>query len=75
MLQTRLPSLQALKALPEPCLLFLGDITNISLDKYIAGMFVVAMLALIGSFVFLLREIFIASAAMRSHRHVRRPLK
>jgi len=56
-------------------MLFLGDITNISLEKYIAGMFVVAMLALIGSFVFLLREIFIASAAMRSHRHVRRPLK
>ncbi len=56
-------------------MLFLGDITNLSLDKYIAGMFVVAMLALIGSFVFLLREIFIASAAMRSHRHVRRTIK
>ncbi|HEX8403739.1 MAG TPA: DUF2721 domain-containing protein, partial [Duganella sp.] len=42
------------------------------LDKYIAGMFVVAMGALIGSFCYLLREIFIASAAMRSHRHVRR---
>ena len=27
MLQTRLPAPQALKALPEPCLLFLGDIT------------------------------------------------
>ncbi|NGZ83514.1 DUF2721 domain-containing protein [Duganella aceris] len=56
-------------------MLFLGDITNLSLDKYIAGMFVAAMLCLIGSFCFLLREIFIASAAMRSHRHVRRPLK
>ena len=54
-------------------MLFLGDITNISLDKYIAGMFVVAMVCLIGSFVCLLREIFIASASMRAHRHVRRP--
>jgi hypothetical protein len=54
-------------------MLFLGDITNIGLDKYIAGMFVVAMVCLIGSFVYLLREIFIASASMRSHRHVRQP--
>jgi hypothetical protein len=56
-------------------LLFAGDVTNIALDKYIAGMFVVAMLCLIGSFVYLLREIFIASASMRSHRHVRHPIK
>ena len=54
-------------------MLFLGDITSIPLEKYIAGMFVVAMICLICSFVYLLREIFIASAAMRSHRHVRRP--
>ena len=54
-------------------MLFTGDITNIALDKYIAGMFVLAMACLIGSFVSLLREIFIASAAMRSHRHVRHP--
>ncbi|MGV7211093.1 DUF2721 domain-containing protein [Oxalobacteraceae bacterium A2-2] len=54
-------------------MLFLGDITNIGLDKYIAGMFVVAMVCLIASFVYLLREIFIASASMRSHRHVRQP--
>ena len=56
-------------------MLFLGDITNISLDKYIAGMFVASVICLIGSFVFLLREIFIASRSMRAHRHVRRPLK
>ncbi|MES2262979.1 MAG: DUF2721 domain-containing protein [Pseudomonadota bacterium] len=56
-------------------LLFIGDTTNITLDKYIAGLFVLAMLALIASFVYLLREIFIASASMRSHRHVRHPLK
>ncbi|MET0320324.1 MAG: DUF2721 domain-containing protein [Duganella sp.] len=53
-------------------MLFLGDITNISLEKYIAGMFVFSVFCLIGSFCYLLREIFIASAAMRSHRHVRR---
>jgi hypothetical protein len=56
-------------------MLFLGDITSISLDRYIAVMFIMAMLCLIGSFVYLLREIFIASASMRSHRHERRPLK
>jgi len=48
---------------------------NMALDKYIAGMFVVAMASLIGSFVYLMREIFIASSAMRSHRHVRRTMK
>lgn len=53
-------------------MLFLGDIMNISLEQYIAGMFVLAVFCLIGSFCYLLREIFIASAAMRSHRHVRR---
>jgi hypothetical protein len=36
--------------------LFLGDTANLPLDRYIAGMFVLAMVALIGSFVFLLRE-------------------
>lgn len=56
-------------------LLFTGDILNVPLDKYIAGMFVVAMASLIGSFVYLMREIFIASSAMRSHRHVRRTIK
>lgn len=56
-------------------LLFIGDTTDYSLDKYIAGLFVVAMVGLIASFVYLLREIFIASASMRSHRHVRHPSK
>jgi len=54
-------------------LLFIGDTTNVTLDKYIAGLFVAGVFALIGSFCFLLREIFIASAWMRSHRHVRQP--
>ncbi len=53
-------------------LLFLGDVTNFGFDKYIAGMFVVAVTCLVGSFVALLREIFIASAWMRSQRHIRR---
>lgn len=53
-------------------MLFLGDITNLGLDKYIAGTFVVSVLCLVGSFISLLREIFIASAWMRSQRHVRR---
>ena len=57
--------------------LFLGDVTNLPLDKYVAGMFVIAMLSLIASFVYLMREIFIASSAMRAqrHRHVRPPIK
>jgi hypothetical protein len=46
-------------------LLFLGDTTNLPLDQYIAGLFVLAMLGLISSFVFFLREIFIASRFMR----------
>ncbi|PWF44740.1 DUF2721 domain-containing protein [Massilia glaciei] len=58
-------------------MLFLGDTTNVPLDKYIAACFVVGMLALIGSFSYLLREIFIASRNMRvrgrSRRKPRRP--
>ncbi|HBZ06781.1 MULTISPECIES: DUF2721 domain-containing protein [Massilia] len=46
-------------------MLFFGDSTNIRLDKYIAASFVLAMLALIFSFVFFLREIFISSRFMR----------
>lgn len=52
-------------------MLFIGDTTNVALDKYVAGLFVIAMGTLIGSFVYLLREIFIASSFMLSHRHVR----
>lgn len=52
-------------------LLFLGDTTNLPLDRYIAGLFVLAMIGLIGSFVYLLREIFVASQTLRSRRHVR----
>ncbi|MES2128617.1 MAG: DUF2721 domain-containing protein [Pseudomonadota bacterium] len=54
-------------------MLFLSDTTNLPLDKYIAGAFVFSMIALIGSFVFLLREIFIASTSLRARRHTRPP--
>jgi hypothetical protein len=53
-------------------MLFLGDTTSMPLDKFIAGCFVLAMLALIGSFVFLLREIFIASKHLRIAHEARR---
>ena len=52
-------------------MLFLGDTTNLPLDRYIAGLFVVAMVCLIGSFMYLLREIFVASSTLRARRHVR----
>jgi hypothetical protein len=52
-------------------LLFLGDTTDLPLDRYIAALFVSAMVALIGAFVYLLREIFVASATLRSRRHKR----
>jgi hypothetical protein len=55
-------------------MLFLGDTTSLPLDKYIAFCFVMAMFALIGSFVFLLREIFIASKHMRLAHDARRAL-
>jgi hypothetical protein len=49
--------------------LFLGDTTNLPLDRYIAGMFVLAMMALIASFIFLLREVFVSFRYMRMHLH------
>jgi hypothetical protein len=52
-------------------MLFLDDTLSLPLDRYIAGLFVCAMLALIGSFCYLLSEIFIASRNMRI-RHARR---
>lgn len=44
--------------------LFLGDALNLALANLIAAFFVIAMLALIGSFVYLLREIFIATRTL-----------
>jgi hypothetical protein len=40
--------------------LFIGDALALGLSKFIALLFIFAMLALIGSFVYLLREIFVA---------------
>ncbi len=54
-------------------MLFLGDTANLPLDKYIAGLFVVAMVCLIGSFMYLLHEIFVASSTLRARRHLRKP--
>lgn len=51
-------------------MLFLGDTTNVPLDKYIAACFVFAMLGLISSFVYFLREIFIASRFMRQQHNL-----
>ena len=49
--------------------LFIGDALGLALDQLIAVLFVVAMLALIGSYSFLLREIFIATKSL-SLQHV-----
>ena len=52
-------------------MLFIGDTLNLALDNYIAAFFVLGMLTLIGSFVYLLSEIFIASHSLRARRHAR----
>lgn len=48
--------------------LFLGDAMNLALGKLIAACFVLAMVALICSFVYLLREIFVATASLSRRR-------
>ncbi|NMM36330.1 MAG: DUF2721 domain-containing protein [Glaciimonas sp.] len=48
--------------------LFIGDALGLALDRLIAVLFVVAMLALIGSYSFLLREIFIATKSLSLQR-------
>jgi hypothetical protein len=49
--------------------LFIGDALHLGLGKFIALCFVLAMFALIGSFVYLLREIFVAIKTL-SIRHL-----
>ena len=49
--------------------LFLLDTADLPIDKYIAGMFVLAMVALIASFIFLLREVLLSFHYMRIHLH------
>ncbi|MFA9273545.1 MAG: DUF2721 domain-containing protein [Candidatus Aquirickettsiella gammari] len=48
--------------------LFLGDALDLHLDKIIAALFVAAVLVLIGSFIFFLREIFVATKTLKRQR-------
>jgi hypothetical protein len=48
--------------------LFLGDALDLALAKFIASLFVLTMLTLIGSFIYLLREIFIATRTLSIRR-------
>jgi hypothetical protein len=48
--------------------LFIGAALDINLGKLIAGLFVLAMLALIGGFIFFLREIFMATSSLSKGR-------
>lgn len=48
--------------------LFIGGALGLALTTFIAMLFVVAMLALIGSFIYLLREIFIATGTLTIRR-------
>ncbi|HTD04417.1 DUF2721 domain-containing protein [Undibacterium sp.] len=48
--------------------LFMGDALDLQLDKLIAGLFVVGIVVLIGSFIFFLREIFVATKTLTRQR-------
>ncbi|MDB5770971.1 MAG: hypothetical protein V7606_4517 [Burkholderiales bacterium] len=48
--------------------LFVGSAMKVPLSQFIAVMFVLGMLSLIGSFVYLLREIFVATRALSIRR-------
>ncbi|MBC3808316.1 DUF2721 domain-containing protein [Undibacterium seohonense] len=48
--------------------LFLGDALDLHLDQTIAALFVAAVFALIGSFIYFLREIFVATKTLRRQR-------
>ena len=50
--------------------LFIGDALDLRLAKFIALLFVLGMFSLIGSFVYLLREIFVATKTMSIRRVV-----
>lgn len=50
--------------------LFVGDLLGLALSRFIAALFILAMLALIGSFLYLLREILIATRNMWMHKLV-----
>lgn len=48
--------------------LFAGNALSLDIGRFIALCFVLCMLSLIGSFVFLLQEIFVAMRTMSAHR-------
>lgn len=48
--------------------LFLGDATGLELDKIIATLFVLGVCTLIGSFIYFLREIFVATKTLSRQR-------
>ena len=48
--------------------LSLGDALDLHLDKVVAALFVSGVLALIGSFIYFLREIFVATKTLRRQR-------
>ncbi|MFZ6723261.1 DUF2721 domain-containing protein [Undibacterium sp. Ji49W] len=52
--------------------LFLGDATSLSLDKPIALLFVAGVFSLIGSFIYFLREIFVATKTLTRQRELGR---
>lgn len=48
--------------------LFTGDATGLSLDKLIAALFVGGIFSLIGSFIYFMREIFVATKTLSRQR-------
>jgi hypothetical protein len=50
--------------------LFIGDALNVDLGRFIALCFVLGMFSLIGSFVYMLREVFVATKTMSMQRVV-----
>lgn len=52
--------------------LFLGDATGLGLDKLIAALFVSGIFALVGSFIYFLREIFVATKTLARQREIGR---
>ena len=52
--------------------LFMGDATSLNLDKLIATLFVGGVFALIGSFIYFLREIFVATKTLTRQRELGR---
>ncbi|MES2072454.1 MAG: DUF2721 domain-containing protein [Pseudomonadota bacterium] len=48
--------------------LFVGDALDLKLDQLIAGLFVAGILVLIGSFMYFLREIFVATKTLTRQR-------